>query len=140
MTFRYLEDLTSDVAFEAKANSLEELLNIATKAMLEVMYDINEIEPSDYIEISVEAKNEEQLVHRWLSEVLFLIEVNNMFFSEIKEITIAKNDDKITSQAKLLGEEADYVLLETQVKGVTYHKFCVKQEKNMWIAIIVIDI
>ncbi|MHA2233659.1 MAG: archease [Candidatus Hodarchaeales archaeon] len=141
MSFRYLDDLTSDVAFEARGESLEELLATVAKAMLNIMYDLDEVEPAKSLFVSITGDDAEHLLHRWLSELLFQFEVENMHFCEFRDISIRPTSDGLSVEGELWGEEADPTLMKTHVKGVTYHKFSVRQEKaSEWVATVVVDI
>ncbi|MFX0113601.1 MAG: archease [Candidatus Hodarchaeota archaeon] len=140
MSFRYLDDLTSDVAYEARSKSLEELLAVAAKAMLNIMYDVGEIEPKKSIIVSVTGDDAEHLLHRWLSEILFQFEVENMYFCDFRNLRIHESPDDLKVEGELWGDDADPELMETHVKGVTYHKFVVRQDAGEWVATVVVDI
>ena len=140
MSFRYLDDLTSDVAYEARAKSLEGLLAVAAKAMLNIMYDVDEVKPIKSITVSVTGDDAEHLLHRWLSEILFQFEVENLYFCDFRNLRINEAPDGLKVAGELWGDDADPELMETHVKGITYHKFLVRQEAGEWIATVVVDI
>lgn len=140
MSFRYLDDLTSDVAFEVQSQSLDGLLATSARAMLNIMYDLDEIAPVKSIIASTTGEDTEHLLHRWLSEILFLFEVENMFFCEFRNLRIHESSEGLTVEGELWGDDADSALMKTHVKGVTYHKFSVRQKKDEWIATVVVDI
>ncbi|MFW9915847.1 MAG: archease [Candidatus Thorarchaeota archaeon] len=140
MSFRYLDDLTSDVAFEVQSQSLSELLETSARAMLNIMYDLDEITPVKSIVASTTGEDTEHLLHRWLTEILFLFEVENMFFCEFRNLRIRESSEGLTVEGELWGDDADSALMQTHVKGVTYHKFSVRQNKDEWIATVVVDI
>ena len=140
MSYIYLNDLTSDVAFEAHGKSLEELLVTAAKAMLNIMYDLSRVEPMTSVSISVNGEDAENLVHRWLSEILFLFEVENMLFCEFRNLKILQTSEGMIVDGELWGNIADPELIITHVKGVTYHKFSVHQEGEEWTTTVVVDI
>jgi SHS2 domain-containing protein len=140
MSFRYLDDLTSDVAYEARNKSLEGLFTVAAKAMLNIMYDIDEIKPIKSVIVSVAGDDVEHLLHRWLSEILFQFEVENMYFCDFRNLRIYEASDGLKVEGELWGDDADPELIETHVKGITYHKFAVRQDAGGWVATVVVDI
>ncbi|MHA2497142.1 MAG: archease, partial [Candidatus Hodarchaeales archaeon] len=103
MSFRYLDDLTSDVAFEVQSQSLAELLETSARAMLNIMYDLDEIAPVKSIIASTTGEDREHLLHRWLTEILFLLEVENMFFCEFRNLRINESSEGLTVEGELWG-------------------------------------
>lgn len=128
MKYKFLERLTSDVLFEAYGQSLEEVFANAAEAMLAVYCDLQRVEPVKMIEIELEEEDEESLLHAWLRELLVRVELENMFFSRF-EVKIERNE-KVKLRAKIWGDRIKPELVQTVVKGVTYHEFELKKENG----------
>jgi len=138
--FEYLDLTTSDVAFRAYGQSLEEVFCNAAQAMFAIMIDLEKVPTHKQVYIEVEARTEEALLHSWLSELLFEAEVNGYFFSFFQIEQIWMKNERHHLKGVALGSAAKAELLQTLVKGVTYHKFSLKQEKDTFVATVVVDI
>jgi SHS2 domain-containing protein len=68
----------------------------------------------------------------WLSELLYLFEVDEIIFSEFKIISIEKTNDGFLLKGKASGEPIDLSRhnFGTQVKAVTFHDLQVESDKT----------
>ena len=74
---------TADIKIRARAPTLEALFSETFNAMMEIMYGKNRT--SDVLrKIRVESSDNESLIADFLSEVLFISEVESLVFSEAK--------------------------------------------------------
>jgi SHS2 domain-containing protein len=127
MKFKFLENMaTADVAFEAFGKTLEEAFSNAALAMFEVQTDIEKVKPSISKNIEIESENKESLLFDWLSELIYLRDIENMFFSKF-EIKIEKND-KFKLFGKIYGEKIGEHELRTEVKGVSYQLMKIEEK------------
>jgi len=139
MGYKFVEDLTSDVMFEAEGRDLAELLKQAGLALFEVVCQREKVEPREFVEIEARGDNPKDLVHEWLSSLLTESDTREMFFSEF-EVKIEEKDGKFVARGKAWGEPYSPEKGETVVKGVTYYNFNVEKTKNGWKAKVVCDI
>jgi SHS2 domain-containing protein len=137
--FEFIEGLTSDVMFRAYGKTLEELLENAALAMFSVTCDVENVKPKKFVKIVVEGEDEEDLTYNWLSELLTVHEIENMFFSKF-DVEVEKNEKGYRALGKAYGETIETKNILTVVKAVTYHEFSVKKEKDRWVATVVLDI
>jgi len=87
MTFVELEH-TADVMIRVSARSYEELFLEAARALMTVMYGAT-AEGTVCCDVNVDSADQEGLIHDFLSEVLYLSEVNSIvFFQEPSEFRI----------------------------------------------------
>lgn len=131
-------DLEADVGFEVWAQDLNSLFEEAALAMYEVMVDVGKIDPKVERHVKLSAPNLEMLLQRWLSELLFITEVEKLVFSKF-EVSV---EDEGYLSGKALG---DFIDLErhdprTEVKAVTYHRLSVVKEGDLWKGTVVLDI
>ena len=120
-------DHTADIAIKTSGESLDEAFENAAYAMFDTMADASSIKPVGEVKVEIEAEDLGQLLVDWLSELLYLCDVDDALFSEF-EVTIEGN--KLSGIAR--GEKIDPARhgLKTDIKAVTYHMLEVDAEKN----------
>ena len=139
MKFKFLENIAiADVAFEAFGKTLEEAFSNAALAMFEVQTDIEKVKPSISKDIEIESENKESLLFDWLSELIYLRDIENMFFSKF-EIKIEKND-KFKLTGKIYGEKIGEHELRTEVKGVSYQLMKIEEKPNEFKVRVILDV
>lgn len=142
MKFKFLENIaTADVAFEAYGKSLEETFGNAALAMFEVETDTKRLKPTVEKKVEVESENKEALLFDWLSELLFLRDVESMFFSKFN-VKIDKIDSKYKLTAKIYGEKIDRNKhhLKTEVKAVSYQLMQIEEKPNKFKVRVILDV
>lgn len=143
--FEFLEH-TADVLVRAYGRTLEEVLSNVAKGMFEVMTDTSKIEPRIVIDIRVCGFDFENLVYRWLEELLYYHDAYNYVFREFQIISIEENytdnEKELCLQAKVYGEEFDRQKHEprTVVKAVTYHQMRIGRDNDIMFLDVVFDI
>ena len=141
MSYKFIEDVSiADVAFEAEAKTLEELLIEGAKATFEVMVKLEEVKPKEKREIAIEAESPEKLFFEWIGELIYLKDADYMVFSKF-DVKIKKGQ-KYVLQGTAWGEGIDPEkhTLNVDVKAITYHHFSVTEEKGTWKAFVILDI
>jgi SHS2 domain-containing protein len=127
---------TADVKIRARAPTLDALFTDAFLALMQVVYGT---ERSDGIlkEIRIESDNIESLLCDFLSEVLFIAEVESLVFSHA-EITI----EDLSLTAVLYGESFDPVRHSsgTEVKGISYSGLVIGKDANGYMLDILFDV
>ncbi len=99
MSYEYFEH-QADIGIRGKGNTLAEAFEQAALAMFEIMVDTIDLNPTESQIVEIEADNSEELLISWLSELLFLKDVENKIFSRFE---ISKIDDN-TIMAIVYGE------------------------------------
>lgn len=135
MSFRYVRGPTSDVTFEAEAATIDGLFKESARALLGVMYDMDSVQEQRREALELEAENMEELLHLFLSELLVVVEVEDLF---PKRIDLEFKGTKL--KANLWGENTSSRKLQTLVKGVTYHDFSLSKTQDGWKSRVVLDI
>jgi SHS2 domain-containing protein len=136
MKYKFIKDLTSDVAFKAYGLTFKELLENSALALSEVMCDITKVKNVRKIQIHAEGSNKEDLLFDWLQQIIAEVEIQQIFLSKfkIKEI----NDNKLI--AECYGEDISNEKQKTHVKAVTNYLFKLENEKEKIIATVSLDI
>ncbi|MAG08232.1 archease [Candidatus Woesearchaeota archaeon] len=134
--YKFINDLTSDVLFEAYGKSLKEVFENAALALFSVICQIKKVNPKDIEEFEIKGDNEEELMFNWLQGLIAIVDTEQKFFSkvEIEEI------DKTHVTAKLYGEPITPEKGETVVKAVTNYKYSFKKTKDGYKAVVSLDI
>jgi SHS2 domain-containing protein len=131
-------DHTADISVKVSGKNIEELLNNCSKAMMDIICDLNTIEPKNQYKVLLSGNSEEELLVNLLQELLYLHEVNRLLFSKF-ELKINKNKEV---EGTLWGEEIDFSRhdLLNDIKAVTYSGLNVEHKKGKLSAIITFDI
>ncbi len=124
MKYKFLDEIRSDVMFEAYGKDLKELFENAAEALFSVICKIKQIKTKETEEFVIKANNLEDLMLNWLQALIAIVDTEQKFFSkfEIEEI------NQTHLKAKLYGEPIKPQLGETVVKAVTMYKY--KLEKT----------
>lgn len=119
LTYQSLEH-KSDSGFFVEAPSLQRLYIDSASALTDLMVKLDQISDEVKMTLSVEAENKEQLLVKWLNEILFLFE-KHKFLS--KRIVFNHFDGKKIS-ASLFGEKYNPIKHGhvSEIKAVTYHQ------------------
>lgn len=136
MKYKFLDEIRSDVIFEAYGQDLKEVFENAAEAMFSVICEIREVKPKDSLECSFKAEKAEDLMINWLQGLIAIVDVEEKFISkfDIKEI------DDTHLKAKLYGEPIKPELGGTVVKAVTLYRYKLEKTKKGYKATISLDI
>ena len=138
-TLKYeIIDHTADVCIRVFGNSLEELFVASAKAMMEIITDVEKVNPSKGISIKAQGENYEELLVKWLQEILYLHEVKKMVFKDFE----IKIENAARAVGKAYGEKIDVDRHElySNIKAVTYHNLKIISSKDKYRVDIVFDI
>ncbi|MEK6864339.1 MAG: archease [Nanoarchaeota archaeon] len=134
--YKIVDDLTSDVMFEAYGKDLKELFSNSATAMFSVICDVDKIKPQKAVVVNINGDNASDLLYKWLSMLVALVDTKAMFFSKFEILEI---DDKHV-KAKCYGEPITPGKGETVVKAVLYYGFKLEKTKKGWKAKVACDI
>ncbi len=143
--FDYLEH-TADVYILAYGANIIELLENAGIALFETMTDTSKINGRIYRNIEAHGVDLENLLYRWLEELLTIYYSENIMCGEIRvnKFIVSRENNEIdyTAIGLCKGEEFDTEKHESkvEVKAVTYHLMKILREENGWKAYFVLDI
>jgi len=143
--FDYLEH-TADIYIVAYGSDLLELFENAGLSLFESMTNTSRVEPVIEKKIIAEGFDLENLLYRWLEELLIIYYSENIMCSKItvEEITIKRSNGETTYTIKGVcrGEEFNPNKHESKVeiKAITYHLMRIVKEDGKWRAYYVFDI
>lgn len=116
-------DHTADVQVKSWGRNLEEAFSqTAYSLMATITPDLNKINPKIEKVLKVEAEDKEALLFDFLSEFLYIFDVEELVFSEIEVKSVKKLNEQFELQAILKGEKFDKNKHDSgiEVKAITY--------------------
>lgn len=138
--YEYLYHI-ADAKFRAYGSTLKEAYENAAIAMFNVMINTSGLGVGESREIEIESPDIKGLLVEWLSELLYLFEVDGIIFSEFKIDKIEETGDGFLLKGKASGESIDLLRhnFDTQVKAVTFHDLQVESDKTgrFWVQVVV---
>lgn len=141
-SFKFLEDIAwADLAFRAQGKDIEDLFKNCAAAVTEAMVDPQTIDPKQEVEVKLEAKNLDDLLYDFLSEIVAIKDEDGILFSQFA-VKIKKLKNGFGLQAKLKGEEInpESQKLRDDVKAVTLHHFELKKVADGFEAQVILDV
>jgi len=132
-----LIDHTADIGISVEGKDLKDLFETSAYAMSSQMFDLNKFKDKETKRIELEGVNLEDLLVRWLNELIFLSEKGYIF----KNFNIG-NLKETSLSASVKGERIDFrkTPLKQQIKAATYHQLEIKNVGNRWQATIIFDV
>jgi SHS2 domain-containing protein len=140
--YKFLEH-TADVSVEVKGTTLEEAFEQTAYSLMETISPSAKfISPKVEKTFKIKAEDKEALLFDFLTEFLYIFDVEGLIFSEIKIHKISKEHNEFSLQVKAKGEQFNKSKHEpgTEVKAITYSYMKIEEKKNRVIINIVFDI
>jgi|TARA_Y100000031_G_C8189991_1_gene370916 SHS2 domain-containing protein len=140
--YKILEDVAiADIAIEAHGKDLNELFENNALAIFEETANLKKINEKEKKIIKLTAKNEEDLLFDFLSEILFLKDTYSIIFKK-SIIKINQKNKKFSLEAELTGEKIDREKheLRNDIKAITLHMFKVEKTKDGYKSLVVVDV
>jgi SHS2 domain-containing protein len=137
------KDHTADVQVESWGETLEEAFSqTAYGLMTTISPNLELIELKIERNLIIQAEDLEALLFDFLSEFLFIFDVDELIFRKIEVNSILKEKDGFKLEASLKGEKFSLEKHEigTEVKAITYSFISIDQKKNRVVISIVFDI
>ena len=137
------EDHTADVQARCWGKSLEEaFVQTAYSLMATITPDLKKISTEIEKKLKIEAEDKEALLFDFLSELLFIFDVNELVFNTIQVQITKESEDLYVLNASLRGEKFDLTKHEVgiEVKAITYSFMNITESKNKVEISIVFDI
>lgn len=130
---------TADGKFQAYGKTLEESFANAALAMVSLMWDWEGIEPRIRREVRVQGRDLEQLLVRFLGEIVYLFEAERFLLGRVTELKIgASPDGGVGLRADVEGEAlADRHDIHGDIKAVTYHDLKIEAGDGFTVQVVV---
>ncbi len=136
MRFKFVQDLTSDVMFEAYGKDEKELFENCAIALASVICKIDQVPAVKQTQIRIKADSLEDLLIDWLQAIIAAVDTEMLFYSKFEIKKITENE----LEAVAYGSPVTPELGETVVKAVTYYKFRLEHTGKVFKAVVSLDI
>lgn len=124
----------ADLKVQARAKTLPDLFSNFLKAIIEICQpEIDQASPLISHQIQIKADNIESLLIDFLSEVIYLMDVNKEIYTQA-DLIIKNNELK----GKIKGQKVKR--FQTEIKAATWHDLEIKKINNQWQAIVLFDV
>ncbi len=131
-------DHTADIGIIVYGENLKALFENAGKAFFHLITDLRKVRRRIERKIIIGGESLDRLMVDWLSELLYLHDVENLLFKDFKVESVGEDGLKAVAKGELFQEGVH--VIKTGVKAVTYHLIEVRQEKGRWRAQVIFDL
>jgi SHS2 domain-containing protein len=137
MGYEFL-DHTGDLGIRVWAADVKGLFQEAARALFDIITDIEKVEVHVDRKVTVEASTVDELLVAWLSELLYLYEVEGLLFCDFALAEIEEGKVKGVAMGEEFREGRHPI--KTSIKAVTYHQLEIKEKDGRWQAQVIFDI
>jgi SHS2 domain-containing protein len=135
--FKYLEH-TADAKFQAFGRTLEEAFANAVLATASLMWRPEEVEKRGRHAIHVQGRDLEQLLVRFLGEVIYLWETRSFLTAAAEDVVIESAGAGFRLRALFRGDDKpEKYRISGDVKAVTYNEIKIKRGRPVSVQVVV---
>jgi SHS2 domain-containing protein len=141
MSFEFVEGATSDLAFEARGETLEALFAAAATALLAAtLANPEDVDAREHETVQLSEPDVELLLLRFLNELIFLRDARGLLL-RAGALRIESNGEA-RLEGELVGERIDRERhrLEADVKAATAHGLRLERSGAGWRATVTLDV
>ena len=131
-------DHTADIGLVVYGENLKALFENAGEAFFHLITDLRKVRRRVERRIKIGGESLDRLMVDWLSELLYLHDVENLLFKGFKVESIG--EDGLMAVVKGEPFQERIHVIKTEVKAVTYHRIEVRQERGRWKAQVILDL
>ncbi len=131
-------DHTADIGIIVHGENLKRLFENAGEAFFRLITDLRKVKGRIERRVNIGAESLDRLMVDWLSELLYLHDVENLLFKGFNVDSVGEDGLKAAVKGEPFQEGVH--VIKTEVKAVTYHQIEVRQEKRGWRAQVILDL
>jgi SHS2 domain-containing protein len=131
-------DHTADIGLIVYGEDLKALFENAGEAFFHLITDLKKVRRRIERRIHIERESLDRLMVDWLSELLYLHEIENLLFKGFKVESVGEEGLRAIVRGESFQEGVH--VIKTVVKAVTYHQIEVRQKNGRWRAQIIFDL
>jgi SHS2 domain-containing protein len=129
---------TADAKFQALGQTLEEAFANAALATSSLMWDWRKVEKKVEYPVRAEGRDLEQLLVKFLEEILYLLDTKGFLLNSAEDMRIHKIDDGYVLNARFLGDNySDRYTLLGDVKAITYNEMSITKNDHYTVQVVV---
>jgi SHS2 domain-containing protein len=121
-------DHPADLGIEAHGRTLAEAFEQAGIALMSIILDLTTVEPKEFRKVQLKAMDPEQLLVKWLEELLYLYDGENFVSSKFVIKELGPNHLNASLEGEPFSETQHLTRLD--VKAITYHQLSVQQSQE----------
>ncbi len=129
---------TADLGIAVQGSDPINLFINAAKAMMHLMIKSKSSKEKMSLPLSISGDDLEDLMVRWLGEILYLFQGENLVVTDI--VIEAFSFFNLTASVKAVPFNIRTHEILREIKAVTYHQITVAEENGLWIAKIIFDL
>jgi SHS2 domain-containing protein len=132
---------TADLGVRVRGRDAAEVFANAAYALSDNLIDLRAVEPATERVIEVSASDIEDLLVRWLGELLFVFEQEAFIGCEF-DVSLDAAEPTCGLRAVARGERVDPArhTVYSEIKAVTYHGLVVTEDAEGWRAEVIFDL
>lgn len=131
-------DHPADLGIEATGKTLREAFESAAKGLMSVIVDLVSVDARDSLPVELTARDIDQLLVRWLTEVLYVYDGQQFVPKEFDIHELSSQHLKATVRGEPISAEKHRMRLD--VKAITYHQLEVKEDNDGALVRVFLDI
>jgi len=131
-------DHTADIGLIIYGENLKALFENAGEALFHLITDLRKVRRRVERRINIGGESLDRLMVDWLSELLYLHDVESLLFKEFK--IESSGGDGLRAVVKGEPFQQKIHVIKTGVKAVTYHRIEVRKERGRWKAQVILDL
>jgi SHS2 domain-containing protein len=131
-------DHTADIGIIVHGENLKALFENAGEAFFHLITDLRKVRRRIERRIDIGGESLDRLMVDWLSELLYLHDVENLLFKGFKVESVGEDGLRAVVKGEPFQEGVH--VIKTGVKAVTYHQIEVRQEDGSWRAQVIFDL
>jgi protein archease len=132
-------DHTADLGLEVRGETLGRLFENAAESMIQLAVKVPRKRSTETVEIHLSASDLEDLLVRWLGEILYFLEGEKKIAIHSRITSISPQHLDATLQ--IIPYDPDLHELLSEIKAVTYHQIRVAQKQDrLWEARVIFDL
>jgi SHS2 domain-containing protein len=131
-------DHTADIGIIIHGDNLKALFENAGEAFFNLITDLRKVKRRIERRVNIGGESLDRLMVDWLSELLYLHDVENLLFRGFKVDSVGEDGLRAIVKGELFQEGVH--VIKTEVKAVTYHQIEVRQVNRGWRAQVILDL
>ncbi len=130
-------DHTADLGIKVRGDDLKDLFETAAKSLMHLMIGGESQAKTSNMRITVAGQDLPDLLVRWLGEILYLFEGENLVATSI-HIEFLSNS-RLDAVLKIVPFDHTAHEIQSVIKAVTYHQIQVIEKGSFWEAQVIFD-
>ncbi len=118
----------ADIGIEARGVTLANAFEQAATGLMSIIVELSSVGSGSVQTIELQAGDREQLLVKWLTEILYLYDGQQFVSKKFKIEVLTDTLLKATIQGEPLNAERHQMLLD--VKAITYHQLSIEENDN----------